>query len=326
MRTEDWLKEQQEIAYKTIYNGFLNDQINHAYLLSGSPGSPLKEVALFIAQSLVCEKPSPLACEECLSCMRIKNKSYVDFQFINEAGININKDVIEQLQEDFSLTALEEKGRKIYIIHLIEKANPTAMNRLLKFLEEPEDDIYGILTTENISKVLPTITSRCQVIRLKKRPATELEAELNEEGLSKDDAYILSTFNNSKEEALEVYEQKNYNAIKDLAYQSFEVLFNDPLNINYYIQTEIEPVLNERGDCALYLNILEVYLKELFYKRIDRLLEKPFTINKIAEKSLKIPEIMEEVMLAEGRLSYNTNIPLLLDQLYYQIAKKGGLI
>ena len=326
MRVEELLQSQQKVAYLTLKNGFSHNQVSHAYLLSGSKGTPLKEVALFIAQSLVCEHPSPLACEECLSCTRIQNESYVDFQFINKAGVNINKDVIEQLQEDFAMTALEEQGKKIYIIHLIEKANVVAINKLLKFLEEPGEDIYGILTTENISKVLPTIISRCQVIRLNKRATSELEKELVDAGLSNDDAYILSMFNNAKEEALESYNEANYSAIKDLAFESFNTLFTDPLSINYFIQDSVEPAITVREDCELYLNILEVYLKELLYGRIDKLIGKDFKMHKIAEKSLKIAEILEEVMLAEGKLYYNANIPLLLDQLYYQIIKKGGLL
>ena len=326
MGIENRLKEEQKIAYQTIYNGFLNKQISHAYLLSGSKGAPLKETAIFIAQSLICENPSPLACEECLSCLRLKNGSYVDFQLIDGEEKNINKDAIENLQEVFSLTALEEKGLKIYVIHLIEKANPVAINRLLKFLEEPGDDIYAILTTENIAKVLPTIISRCQVIRINKIATTTLENELIDAGLDKSDARILSLFNNSKEEALEVNGSNNYQMVKDLAYESFQNLFTNPLDIHYYIQSQVSPSLKDRNDCRLYLNILEVYLKELLFNRLDEILPKPFEMNKIAQEHIKVEDACEEVMLASGKIDSNVNIALLLNQLFYQIAKKGGLI
>ena len=68
-------------------------------------------------------------------------------------------------------------SRKVYadIIHLIEKATIGAMNSLLKFLEEPVDDVVAIITTQNISKVLATIISRCQLIRLKDYSSYDLE-------------------------------------------------------------------------------------------------------------------------------------------------------
>ena len=57
-------------------------------------------------------------------------------------------------------------GKKIYWIKDIEKMTEQAANSLLKFLEEPEDDIIAILSCKNISAVLPTIISRCQQIKL----------------------------------------------------------------------------------------------------------------------------------------------------------------
>ena len=55
-----------------------------------------------------------------------------------------------------------------------------AANSLLKFLEEPEDDIIAILSCKNISAVLPTIISRCQQIKLVGKSEND-EVETNEE-------------------------------------------------------------------------------------------------------------------------------------------------
>ncbi len=326
MKTGELLKANQEIAYKTFHNAFSRKQTSHAYLISGSRGMPLKETALFLAQSFVCEDPNPLACEECLTCERMKNGSYADFEFINQDGGNINKDAIESLQAAFSRTALEPKGIRIYVIHLIENANTVAVNRLLKFLEEPSDNIIGILTTENIAKVLPTIVSRCQLVRLKGLSKERLISELIETGLSSIDAKILATFNNSVEEVTELLENSSYNTIKDLAHETFMKLFTSPLEIHYFVQQEIEPKLNSRDDCALYLEILEIYLRELLWGHIDEFLESPFEPNSLAIKYIEVDDAVLQVMLARGKIDYNVNGPLLLDQLFYKIVKKGGLI
>ena len=326
MKTSEMLEKFQEIAFKTFHNAFTNKQTSHAYLISGTKGTPLKETALFLAQSFVCEEANPLACEECITCIRLKNGSYTDFEFINPEGGNINKEAIEKLQESFSRTAMETKGKKIYIIHLIENANTVAVNRLLKFLEEPSDDIIGILTTENIAKVLPTITSRCQLIRLKGLDKDRLIEELIEDGIGEVDAKILSTFNNSKEEVLELLENTSYNEIKDLAYESFTKLFTEPYNLHYFIQTEITPMLNNKNDYSLYLELLQIYLKEMLWGRLDGYLEGDFVPNESVVKCIDIADAVVCVMLAQGKLDYNVNGQLLLDQLFYDILKKGGLL
>jgi hypothetical protein len=105
--------------------------------------------------------------------------------------------------------SLEVNGKKIYIIHLIEKATIGAMNSLLKFLEEPVDDVVAIITTQNISKVLATIISRCQLIRLKDYSSLDLENYLISEGFDAEDAY-LSKAEEWAEALKAVLENKSY--------------------------------------------------------------------------------------------------------------------
>ena len=192
MRTKDLLIRTQRVAFQTLANGFKNNRISHAYLISGSIESSLKEMALYLAKSLVCLDLDPLACEECVNCERIENNIYPDFIMIDGSKESIKKHQIEELQETFSKVSLEVNGKKIYIIHLIEKATIGAMNSLLKFLEEPVDDVVAIITTQNISKVLATIISRCQLIRLKDYSSLDLENYLVSEGYDAEDAYLSS--------------------------------------------------------------------------------------------------------------------------------------
>ena len=53
--------------------------------------------------------------------------------------------------DSFDKTALEDKGIMIYVLNLVETMTPIAVNSLLKFLEEPGNNIYAFLTTENES-------------------------------------------------------------------------------------------------------------------------------------------------------------------------------
>ena len=73
------------------------------------------------------------------------------------------------LQSEFSKKSIEG-SKKVYIIKSADKMNIQTANSILKFLEEPIDEIIAILVVDNINLMLPTIISRCQVIKLNKKP------------------------------------------------------------------------------------------------------------------------------------------------------------
>jgi DNA polymerase III delta prime subunit len=73
---------------------------------------------------------------------------------------------IAQVRELKSFTQLKVDGPIAIVVQNIEVASTAALNAFLKMLEEPQESIYFILTTNNIHRVIPTVQSRCQVIRL----------------------------------------------------------------------------------------------------------------------------------------------------------------
>lgn len=96
------------------------------------------------------------------------NKNLIDnpdLYIIKPTNGKILKEEILKLQESFMTYSLTNKN-KVYIIEEVEKMNQHASNSLLKFLEEPAQNIYAILITSNLNKVLPTIKSRCQILMI----------------------------------------------------------------------------------------------------------------------------------------------------------------
>ena len=73
-------------------------------------GVPLKEAALFLAKSILCSNPSPLADEECRYCKRIEHGTYADFFMLGGEAESIKKDDVQEIVAGFSKTPLEEKG------------------------------------------------------------------------------------------------------------------------------------------------------------------------------------------------------------------------
>lgn len=149
----EYLEEKQPLVWKTFSHALTTHRLAHAYLLSGEAGAPLKETALFLAKSILCDHPTPMADETCLTCTRIDHRTYSDFIFLDGEADSIKKDDVQEVLGDFSKTPLESKGIMVYIIHLVENMTVEAVNSLLKFLEEPSKNTYAILTTENEARL-----------------------------------------------------------------------------------------------------------------------------------------------------------------------------
>lgn len=188
----DYLKHYQPPIYDLFSRARNQARWSHAYLLDGFTGQSLLPVAMFLAQSLLCENPSPLACQSCLTCQRMIANDYTDIIVIDGSETSIKKIDVLTIASRFAITGLEKANKQIYVLHLVEFMTPEAINALLKFLEEPQQEIYAIMTTENLNDVLPTIQSRSQVIHFKPIDQERLIAEAINEKINEADAQLLS--------------------------------------------------------------------------------------------------------------------------------------
>ncbi len=97
--------------------------------------------------------------------------------YIEADGSSIKKGQIEDMMNKFSTKPIYSKYNN-YVIIGAEKMNDSSSNTLLKFLEEPEDNIIGFLLTNNKENVLPTIKSRCEIIHVDYDGDNEFDEEL----------------------------------------------------------------------------------------------------------------------------------------------------
>ena len=118
MQIKEYLSKFQPIIYQTFVNELANEKLSHAYLISGNPGMPLKETALFLAKSVLCDSPNPLACDTCITCARIDEGNYPDVMIFDGEKSAIKKSDIERIITNFDKSALESKGIMIYILHI----------------------------------------------------------------------------------------------------------------------------------------------------------------------------------------------------------------
>ena len=157
--------------YSIIENIILNNKVSHALLFEVDNCNDflpsLKKIVKIILCSKKEKKINNLDCNECNICKLIDDDNYPDFKIISTDSNWIKKQQLVDLKEDFSNKSLLN-NKKIYVIFEADKLNASSSNSLLKFLEEPEDDIIAILLTTNRYLLLDTIISRCQVYNFKK--------------------------------------------------------------------------------------------------------------------------------------------------------------
>ena len=157
-------KDKQLLAYNLFEKDILNNCVTHAYLIDENNYSDSFDMILSFVKAILCENKyfENSKCNNCSLCKRIDDGNYSELKIITADGMYIKKQQIT----DYSILSKLLLKKRIYIIRDCEKMRPEAANSMLKFLEEPEDDIIAILMTNNINNVLSTIISRCKVIKL----------------------------------------------------------------------------------------------------------------------------------------------------------------
>ena len=151
---------------KYINNVIKTKKISHAYLIEVNNYEEDYEYVLSFIKMILCNIDyESLSNSDNPIIMQIDNNDYPDLSIVSSDTSVINKTLITNLQREFSNKSLLD-NKKIYIIKEAEKLNSSSANTILKFLEEPADDIIAFLLTDNRYHVIDTILSRCQVLSL----------------------------------------------------------------------------------------------------------------------------------------------------------------
>lgn len=157
-------RDGQTIVYNTLLNSIKNNKLSHAYLFDSNGNSDVNDIVISFVKMILCNDENDSNVIDNI-CRRIDDGNYLDVKIIEPDGLWIKKNQMIDLQSEFSKKSVEG-NKKIYIIKSAEKMNSQTANSILKFLEEPVDDIIAILIVDNINLVLPTILSRCQILKL----------------------------------------------------------------------------------------------------------------------------------------------------------------
>lgn len=264
--------------FNNIINKYIKkDKINHAYLIETNSNNRIDIAKQLIKKILSFEENNDI---ESL------NANY-DLQILKTESQAIKKEEILNIKEQFKTKSIYN-SKRIYIIEEAEKLNSSSANTLLKFLEEPEENIIAILIASNRNIVINTIVSRCQVIRY----------------------YINETL--------------DFNLDFDYITKLFDVILcieeKKEQSIAYINNIEIKDILDRQNFAEFLKNMLYVY-NDVLHQKIGLPIQyfqgNEENIKKLSDKNsiITIKEKINAINECIERIKYNTNIKLLLDKL-----------
>ena len=282
------LRENQQLFYEQAIVPLNSGRINHAYLIeTNNNEDELVDTYLneFYKQLLICglNESNEVGISKEKLINLLENKSYPDLLEIKPENNVIKKEQLLEMMEKFSNKSVYGTYQ-IYVIHHAEMLNLSSANTILKFLEEPENNIIAVLLSTHRYKVLPTILSRCTVMTLKQEKSNMIDVN--------DNQILIKLLNNLliDTEPLIILFNDYYESLFETKELSLDTLKKISKILQYYIQT------ND--------------LSSLSIKSSD------INLNKF--QLLEIVSIIDEFSV---KLQYNVNIKLWLDSLLIKLTE-----
>ena len=251
------------------------NKLAHAFLIETNDFDKCYLDVIDLIKEINCPHNFSTNCkEDCNICSLINRNSLPSLLTIDPDGQFIKKEQILEMMEKFSTKPVFTKYN-IYVIRNAERFNSSSANTILKFLEEPEENIIGIFITGNKESVISTIRSRCQVY--KSYYKMELNDMLDENILTDVKLYLNAIFKNND-----------------------DILYNKTHMYGYY---------KNRLDWEIFFNTMLYYLNDCFISdRLDKveLVKVMDPINLI-----KVISLVEEII---KYIKSNCNMDLVLDK------------
>lgn len=269
------------------------NKMSHAYLIETNNLEKCYLDLLEVIKQIFCQNEYNKECNKCNICNLVNQNYLPSLVVISPDGMNIKKEQIVELKKKFSTVPIYTK-ENIYVIKNAEKLNGASANTMLKFLEEPEQNILGFFITNNANNVISTIRSRCEVIKV----------------------------------LYDIHELDINNITNDINKDKFDVaieyLFKIEVEKKLGIMYNRDVVLNkfsEREDIKTVFKIIFIIYEELLKKVMG--LDNKFDFEKINElSSLDKDSVLRRINLVTkfiDDIDSNVNVELLLDKFVIEL-------
>lgn len=137
-------------------------EMTHAWLVTGPPGSGRSVVARAFAAALVCPAAG---CGDCRDCHDALAGRHPDIEMVTPDGVSYKTAEARELVTKAAIAPMRSRWH-VLVIEDADRLTETANNVLLKAIEEPSASVVWVLCAPSAEDVLPTVRSRCRLIRL----------------------------------------------------------------------------------------------------------------------------------------------------------------
>ena len=287
-------------------------RIVHALLFAGPPGTGKRTAAARLAQSLVCTG-SHAPCGVCPACRQFLSGSHPDVHRIAPEKGMIRIDAIRDLLETVALTPYSAKMH-ISIIEGADLMNPNSQNALLKTLETPTGQVMFILIAERLSGLLPTVISRCQMLRFSPLPLKDCAAALVQKGIPPEEAERLAALGQgSVGQALQIHGDEGYLTLRGQVLQALQALKDDAS-----VLSAAQPLSGSKVDAAAVLDLLELWARDLMAVQNGA---EPFERGEAAQlkkSRLNGAKLLQDVMQARRMIKANVALSAVMESLFFR--------
>jgi DNA polymerase-3 subunit delta' len=248
-----------EVFRRSVRSG----KISHSYIFEGIPGCGRRTTALALIQAIFCRESSDDACGVCPSCRKVASGNHGDIHFVQPLPDkrDISIDQLREIQRELSLRPYEAP-RKACILEPAERMSVNAANSLLKTLEEPPGNAIIILLSENSDMLLPTIRSRCQLIRFAPLSPENISTLLEISGMEPDTAKLLAPMSEGSMQRAGELDNDALSARQNVLIQHLSVL--DIGRISSIFDTA-EELAGNRDETLAALDMLLSFARDTVY-------------------------------------------------------------
>ncbi len=332
-------QEQRALFERSLQRG----RLSHAYVLTGPEGIGKRRFARLLAQSMFCRDRQPDhidACGECRACRSFNAGTWPDFI---EIGLPSGKTEIpialiigepekrgrEGLCFELAMAA-QASERRVALIDDAHRLNTEGANALLKTLEEPPAKALILLICDNPDSLLPTIRSRCQVVRF--FPLTEddvrdvlLTEQLTE---SADEAATVAAMAEGSITLAQQLLNPDLRQLRELVSRQLDQLDQmKPLEVSRQVSDELERISSGTEDQRRNGRWLLRFIAEVLNARLRRLMSGDFSDPLLQRFGIRsgvdlLAPLLDRVITASHHIEGNSPVRLVLEAMFDDIARQ----
>lgn len=312
----------QEYALKAFKKSFDKNRISHAYVITGPDGVGKSIFAMHIASVLLCcgeNKP----CGVCHQCLKVQHGNHPDVMVVSKGGKSIGVDDIRDVINEV-YTKPYEGNRKVIIIKNADGITVQGQNAILKTLEEPSDYTTIIMTAENTGKLLETILSRCQLLKLGRIPGEKIKEYLLARGVEETKAETATSLSDGVlGNALKFLDEKFIKLRDEVIKVSRDIIRLDTLKVldasSFFI--------DNKDNIDIIFDIMMSWFRDIMV--LKHVKDRKTLINRdlydsLVEESQRLSydrlcRIIDEINSTQEKLRFNANFQLTMEVMLLNI-------